>query len=99
MPPKLSLISLVCPEAPFLVPLSARRALRATERRLWPLVISNTYASHAAVSRRPSKFLYRVKREKANADKRFTFPQRSQEVGQTLQQDKFTVLTLRTACR
>ncbi|OCK94300.1 uncharacterized protein K441DRAFT_611324 [Cenococcum geophilum 1.58] len=79
MPPKLSLTSLICPTAPFLVPLSAQRALRATERCLWPLVISNTYTSHAAVSRRPSKFLYRVKREKANADKRFTFPQRPQE--------------------
>lgn len=79
MPPKFSLTSFICPAAPFLVPLSARRALRATERCLWPLVISNTYASHATVSRRPSKFLHRVKREKANANKRFTFPERSQE--------------------
>ncbi|OCL12633.1 hypothetical protein AOQ84DRAFT_385970 [Glonium stellatum] len=79
MPPKFSLTSLICPAAPFLVPLSTRRALRATERCLWPLVIPSTYASYATEARRPSKFLRRVKREKANVTRLFVPSQEPRE--------------------
>ncbi|KAF2802104.1 uncharacterized protein BDZ99DRAFT_504116 [Mytilinidion resinicola] len=44
MPPRLSLSSCICPSAPFLLPVTARIALRGSQRHLQPWVMSSTYA-------------------------------------------------------